>query len=140
MPRSKHSADYGPEYEQLLLRAYTSLQTRPGEDYTIQLETPNVSASLKAKIYAYLRSLREENARPDLVAMAGTLSLRCAGCAVVFFRRQDSWDARALRNALGLDEDFAQDAAESSGVVIPARPDVVETPHQKLMRIRSGKN
>lgn len=136
MPRSNHPDDYGPEYEQLLLRAYTHLQSHPGQDFTIQLEAPNVSASLKAKVYAYLRSLRKENARQDLIAMAGTLSLRCAGCAIVFFRREDSWDARALRDALGLGEDFTKDAAEARGVVIPPRPQAVESPHEKLMRIR----
>lgn len=128
MPRSRRPTAYGPEYEQLLLRSFTE---SANGDFTLQMDSPNAAASLRAKIYAYFSALRKSSPDSDSVQMCNRLSLRCAGSALVIFRSEDSWDARALRNALGLEEGFA-DVGGSTGVIAPSSPNL-----EKLREIRS---
>lgn len=130
MPRSRRPQAYGDEYEQLLLRAFTS--TSKG-DFTLQLESPNAAASLRSKIYAYFTALRSSSTRADLVEMADKLSVRTAGSALVLFRAEDSWDARALRSALGLEKGF-NEVGQAAGVVAPANPHL-----ERLKSLRSSK-
>lgn len=104
MPRSKVPAVYGPEYEQLLLTAFAnSFDTT----YKLALPDPALSRALSKKTYAYWNALRTENTRPDLIELCNKLSIRIVGEEMWFFRRTDSWDAVAIRNAMGLEKGFA---------------------------------
>ena len=110
MPRTTRADAYGPEYEQLLLLSFAS--------------------SMKRKVYAYWKALRTENLRPDLVEKSNLLSLRVEGGALVVFRREDAWDARALRESMGLEKGFADTIG--SGVLVAKSPTdaLVERLHQ----------
>lgn len=130
MPRSRRPQAYGDEYEQLLLRSFTA--SAQG-DFTLQLESPNAAASLKSKVHAYFTALRASGAHPDLVTMADQLSVRTAGSALVLYRREDSWDARALRAALGLEKGF-NEVGQAAGVIAPANGNL-----ERLKAMREGK-
>lgn len=100
---------FGPEYEQLLLRAHTELNspTNVALEFTVQFADVKVSSSVQMKFREYLRVLRRSSQRPDLVAISMPISTRVAGAALVFFRRENSVDAIAIRHALGLADGFA---------------------------------
>ncbi len=115
MPRLNTLENFGPEYEQLLLRAHEALQNKP--EFAIQFASNNVAASLRTRAYGYFKALRTSNSRPDLCAISTGLSMRVAGSALVFFRRENSADAIALREALGLAEGFA-DGGANAGVIV----------------------
>lgn len=132
MPRSKRTIAFGPEYEQLLLR----WSQAPGGSLTLQLQTPNAAHSLRSKLYAYFAALRHENTRPDLIRLSDMVALRCASSALVVYHRDDSWDAEALRNALGLEKGFAEGAG-STGIVMS--PSAQSAALEKLAEIRKRK-
>jgi hypothetical protein len=115
MPRTTRTAAFGPEYEQLLLLAFES----QGEKW-FQFNSASVALSMKRKVYAYWKALRTENLRPDLVEKSNLLSLRVEGGSLVVFRREDAWDAKALRASMGLEKGFAD--ALSSGVLVAKSP------------------
>ena len=91
---------YGPEFEQLTLTAFRNLPFR------LPLETVNKAKIMRARVYGYWRALREEDLRLDLVEMADTLAVGQEGSTLVFTLKVDSWEARAIRAALGLVEGF----------------------------------
>src|ERR1700743_2997816 len=111
MARSTRLSSYVPEYEQLVLRAYSKLQHAQLSDnaeFVLQLATPALANSLRFKTYGYFTALRNSTERPDLLGMIETLAIRVAGSALVIYRREDSWDSTALREALGLGKGFAE--------------------------------
>lgn len=117
MPRNNSLENYGPEYEQLLLRASNGLSQKSSE-FVVQFERPDIATSIRARTYGYFKALRTSNLRPDLSALATNISMRIAGSALVFFRRENSEDVVAIRNALGLDAGFAEHGG-IAGVVAP---------------------
>lgn len=123
MPRSHRPAAYGQEYRVALMEAFA--ETSDGREWTLQLPDQNTANSLRAKFYAYFNAVRTNEGHTDMARIVDVLSLRVAGSALVFFRSSDSWDARALRNAMGLSRP----------------PDaVVSNPHlEKLKEIRRSK-
>jgi len=102
VPKIYSLRDFGPEFESLLTRADHTLCSG-SEDYTIQFDSPKIAAQLRFRCYAYFKCLKNSAARPDLVAMCDSLSIRIAGSALVFYRRNDDATSAALRSALGLD-------------------------------------
>lgn len=96
MPRSTVPAIYGPEYEQLLLRAYDQ------GGLEITLESEKHATSFRGKVYSYFKALRTDGSRPDLIAKSQAISLTVEGRVFKAFPSADSWDAVAIREALGL--------------------------------------
>lgn len=123
-------SEFAPEYEQLLLRASAALQSN--SECPVQFATPRIANSVQARFRAYVRALKSSNDRPDLTAAATNISSRIAGSALVFFRREDSVDAMAIRDALGLSPGFA-DGSDTRGVIAPS------THLDTLKRIRERK-
>ena len=136
MGRSTDLTHYGPEYEQLLLRAEEGLHDK--DEYTVQFASNNVATSIRTRTYGYFKALRESGKRPDLCAISTGLSMRVAGSALVFFRRENAADAVALRNALGLPDGFAEGGGNVGMVVAPQSG--LSSHLQKLDEIRSRKN
>ena len=135
MPRKTDLQSFGQSYEQLLLRASEAL--RSGQpDYAVQFESPNIALSIRGRTYAYFKALRGSKERHDLVPLLDGLSIRCAGSAMVFFRRGEELDEMAIRRALGI-EDAIGNGGDSRGLVVP------QTSHKdaldKLKRIRERK-
>lgn len=123
MPRTSRPTAYGPEYRVAIMEAFA--ETSDGRDWTLQLPDQNTANSLRAKFYAYFNAVRTNESHTDVARMVDALSLRVAGSALVFFRSSDSWDARALRDAMGLSKP-------------PEAP--VSNPHlEKLKQIRGAK-
>lgn len=139
MPRSDRSASYGPEYEALLLRAHAACTCSVSKVYEMPLTTPSMASSIKSKIYAYFKSLRREGLRPDLIQLADQLSLRVSGTSLEFFLRADSWDAVAIRQALGLVDGFADLGSESGIVSAPAGRSESAKEKLEAIRRREGK-
>ncbi len=135
MPRSSRVESYPPEYEQLLLRAHEATSLGDGQ-FLIPLESSSAAHSLKAKVYSYFSALRGEATRPDLTILAHDLSLRVQDKSLCIFRKEDSWDAEALRSALGLSKGFAS-TGSTTGVMAPSsgQSEALE----KLKAIRSRK-
>ena len=135
MPRSKRTAVYGPEYEQLLLTAHKECAKQGAHAYLLQLPSPQHALQLKSKVYAYFNALRKEANRPDLVIFADQLSLTITGDFLEFFRREDSWDAKAIRNALGLKEGFS----ELGGPAVATAPSAQTSALDRLHDMRNSK-
>jgi hypothetical protein len=133
----KSFEDYGPEYEQLLLRANDGLKS--ARDYAVQFATIQIADSIQARFRAYVRALKQSPSRPDLVALASNLSTRTASAALVFYRREDSVDAIAIREALGLERGFAD--TSGSGVIAPqsGQTDALGRLHQLRARKNESK-
>ena len=118
MPRKTDLPSFGSEYEQLLLRAHADLITAGKGEFTVQFENPNIALSMRGRVYAYFRALRQSTARPDLTALCDGIGIRAAGSAMVMFRDEDALDRVRLRNALGLAPGFDQ-GIEIRGVLAP---------------------
>lgn len=131
MPRSQRTVTYGPEYEQLLLRAHGWGDL----GYQVNFDSATMARFLRSKVYAYFKALRKEGDRPDLIKMSDELSLRVEGMSLHFFRREDSWDAVALRNALGLEKGFA----ELGGTQVAVSPAAKAAMLEKLTELRKKK-
>lgn len=123
-------SEFLPEYEQLLLRAAHALQSN--SEFAVQFTTDKIVNSVQARFRAYVRSLKSTGDRPDLTAAATNISTRVAGTALIFFRREDSVDAMAIRDALGLSPGFA-DGSDTRGVIAP------NTHLDRLREIRNRK-
>ena len=124
-------SEFQPEYEQLLFRA-TDVLGKGHAEFAVQFATPKIANSVQAKFRAFVRSIKSTNDRPDLAAVCVNVSTRIAGSALVFFRREDSVDAMAIRDALGLAPGFA-DGSDSRGMIAPS------THLDTLKRIRERK-
>ena len=96
MPRSRRPTHYGPEYEQLLLRAFAE------RGLSFDLPSPAHCLSFRGKVYSYFKALHTANTRPDLIAMADALSLSCSGPTFSIYPVEDSWDNCLLREVLDL--------------------------------------
>lgn len=133
MPKGKQMKDFGPEFEQLLLKIDKAMSSGADES-TIQFATQALAHSLRFRIYQYFQALRASGDRPDLTAMCSGLSMRVAGSALVFYRRGEDKESAALRDALGLEKGFA-DGPSTPGV---ATPDTVLSANiDQLMAIRA---
>lgn len=135
MPRTPTLASYGPEYEQLILRADHELSTGR-EEYAVQFDTPNIARAIRTRAYGYFKALRNDGKRPDLTGICTNLSMRIAGSALVFFRCENSVDAVAIRNALKLEIGFAD--VETRGVIAPESG--LSTHMERLKEIRERKS
>ena len=106
------AADYPPEFEHLLRAC-----TLPGAAaLVIQLPTPVLAISLRSRFYSYLRALRIEATRPDLVQLETIATVSAVPgnpCALRFHLVSNSPDLHAVRAALGFPE----------GAPLPPLPD-----------------
>lgn len=124
---------YGPEYEQLLLTAFSQLP------YTFQLETSGQAKLFRAKVYGYFRALREENLRLDLIEMADNISATAIGSTLEFRLKKHTWDNVAIRQQLGLADNFAEVGNGTNGNELQV-PDLMGTRLAKqLADIRARK-
>lgn len=119
--------DYGQEYEQLLLRVHAGLSDKT--EYAVQFSEARVAHRVQARFRAYVRALRDSADRPDLTVLCADLSTRLASSALVFYKKEDSEDAVAIREALGLSREFAE--TSQPGLVAPSNPHM-----DKLQSIR----
>ena len=94
MPRTTRPAAYGPEYEQLLLRAFAE------ERLTVPLPSEGHAKALRSKLYVYFTALRRDGTRPDLVAKADAVALNVTDNVLTISLAKDSWDNAAIRDAL----------------------------------------
>jgi hypothetical protein len=134
MAHVKRAVTYGPEYEELLIRAYEVTLTET--EYTLHLKDHATAVTLQQKVYGYFRSLRLEGLRPDLVQRCELLSMHIVGNDLEFFRRANSWDAKLLREQLGLDDDFAAVNALPLGSN-PIQRNPQENLVEKLTKVRA---
>lgn len=91
---------YGPEFEQLLLTAAKGLP------FKFPLDTVGKAKIMRARIYGYFRALKEENIRLDLIELTEALRITQDDHLIVFLKKHDSWESQAIRQALGLADDF----------------------------------
>lgn len=101
MPRSARPQAYPLEYQQLLNAASLAVAT-PGGYYSLTLPSPSQAQALKSKLYAYFRAVRSDPASAALAAKSDLLSLSVADCVLIIRHQDDSWDAKLLREAMGL--------------------------------------
>jgi len=69
MPLPTTLKGFGSEYEQCLLRAHAAL-SEGSEEYVIQFASPNIATSMRGRVYAYFKALRNSTERPDLTALS----------------------------------------------------------------------
>ena len=115
MPRTTRAVAYGPEYEQLLLLAFASTT-----ELRFTFPSCSIARSMKSKVYAYWKALRTEGLRPDLIEKSNLLSMRIEEAELVFFRREDAWDAKMLRASMGLEKGFSDVLGQ--GVLVAKSP------------------
>ena len=114
----QRAAQFGAEYEQLLLRIWEKTPFR------FPFKTGADAKAMRARCYAYFRFLRQENLRLDLVEMADSLTLRIEDNVLIFLRNEETWDHDAIRNILGIaKDDFGLKAAENE----LAQPDLLQS-------------
>lgn len=121
---------FGPEYEQLLLRLHEALKRAP--EFALQFPDPTAAHRMQARVRSYIRALKRDGNRPDLIGLCADVSSRLAGSAIVFYRAANAPDAIMLRHALGLSPGFA-DGSDTRGVIAPS------THLDTLKRIRERK-
>ena len=90
---------FGAEYEQLLLTVWKRTPFR------FPFDTNKGARSMRAKMYAYFRFLRQENLRLDLVEMADALTLTIEDNVLILQRNEETWDHESIRNILGIEKD-----------------------------------
>jgi hypothetical protein len=134
MPRRNALNSFGPEFEQLLLQATNALR-KGQQEYAVEFSSQKACHSVKFRMYAYMKALRESADRPDLTALQTNLSLRAVSCSLYFYRSGDDLDAKAIREALNLPDGFA-DGPSSAGVVNPESP--LSENLERLRNIRAG--
>lgn len=118
MPKGKQLSDFGPEFEQMLMRVDKAFLSG-ADEFPIDFATHKLAHALRFRIYSYFNALRVCGDRPDLAAMCSGLSMRIAGTALVFYRRGEDKESAALRDALGLEKGFA-DGPSTPGVAEPS--------------------
>jgi len=118
MPKGKELSDFGPEFQQMLLRVDKAFLAG-ADEFPIDFATHKLAHALRFRIYSYFNALRVCGDRPDLTAMCTNLSMRIAGTALVFYRKGEDKESEALRNALGLEKGFA-DGPTTHGVAAPS--------------------
>lgn len=96
---STRAAQFGPEYEQLLLTIWKKTPFR------FPLATNAAARAMRAKVYGYFRFQREENLRLDLIEMADSLTLRLEDNVLELLRNEETWDHESIRSILGLTKD-----------------------------------
>lgn len=136
MPRSNKIEAFGPEFEQLLLRAYNEIFVNKKEEWAVQFPNPKISNRIRMRMYTYFRVISQKGGRPDLAFQCKYLSMRLAGNALVFYHINEDVESRALREALGLQKGFA-DTGGTDGILAPqsAHTDALA----RLKRIRATK-
>ena len=100
MRRLHLASDYSPEYEHLL-RAATAPNAKP---ITLAFASPSQTIAVRAKLYAYFRSLRDEGLRPDLAYLTSliTLTLHKKKLSLTLSLSSLDFDNAAIRLALDL--------------------------------------
>ena len=121
MPRPARPSAYGPEYELLLLEASNS-----GTFY-LPLPSEAHARTFRMRFYGYLASLRKAAIRHDLLEKSDKLSVALDGAGLLFYPREDGWDAEAIRAGLGV----------SKSQVPPVAPTAHSMLVQKLAEIRA---
>lgn len=86
---------FGPEYEALIHRAFSSHHPLP-----IVCLTEKQANSLRHRIYAFFRALKSEGMRLDLIEKANGLTVSSSGKTLYLLHKRDSWDHVAIREAL----------------------------------------
>lgn len=111
---ANRAAQFGPEYEQLLLTIWKKTPFR------FPFDTDAGARAMRSKVYAYFRWLREENLRLDLVEMADSLTLRLEGNVLILMRNEETWDHESIRKILGVTKDtFGLKPADGSELQSP---------------------
>lgn len=126
MPRTTRPAAYGPEYEQLLLKAFTQgrlLLSLPSEQH---------AKAMRSKLYVYFTALRRNATRPDLIAKADAVALSVSGAVLCLSLACDSWDAVAIRESLGITKDTPLPDA-------PEPPTMQDQMRSKLAELRANR-
>lgn len=101
MPRSARPQAYPPEYAQLL-NAAALATAQPNGTYSLTLPSPSRAQALKSKLYAYFRAIRSDPASAVLATKSDLLSLSVTDAVLTIRHQEDSWDAKLLREAMGL--------------------------------------
>jgi hypothetical protein len=111
---------FGPEYEQLLLTVWAKTPFR------FPFPTGKDARAMRGKVYAYFRSLREENLRLDLIEIADAITLTLENDNVLIFQRnEETWDHDRIRNILGITkDDYGLRPADGTEL---AQPDLLGT-------------
>lgn len=138
MPKGSQLHDFGPEFEQLLLRVDKSM-AGGREEFVIDFADPKIAHALRFRIYGYFKALRSCAARPDLTAMSTGLSMRLAGCSIVFYHRGEDKETAALRDALGLEKGFEATPGHAA-VLAPTSPLTDHLTQLRAMRTTREKN
>lgn len=136
MPKGKQLSDFGPEFEQMLLRVDKAFLCG-ADEFPIDFGTHKLAHALRFRIYSYFNALRVCGDRPDLAAMCSGISMRIAGTALVFYRRGEDKESAALRDALGLEKGFA-DGPSSHGVLESVTPLTEHLAHLASIRAARG--
>lgn len=92
---------FGPEYEQLLLRAFAA-----DKELLLEFGNAKTARGMRARVYSYFKMLRHENLRLDLIEKAADLKICIKGTSLCIFHKVQSWDSKMLRASLGLPEDW----------------------------------
>lgn len=138
MPRKNDLPSFGPEFEQLLLRAHSHL-LQGHDEFPIDFTSQSLASSLRFRVYSYFKALRDSTSRPDLTALQTPLSLRVQGCTLFIYRRGEDTDAMALRIALGLPKGFADGPRDSDVLLAPTTLDK-HRERLRTIRDRSSKS
>ena len=149
-PRSKRvranllAEDYPPEFEHLLRACAT-----PGAPaLLIQLPNPILTHSLRSRFYAYLRALRTEATRPDLIQFETIITVSAVHgnpCALRFHLVSDSPDLHAVRTALGFTDNIplpplpAPDVAHAQIIGVDPSASFTQDMHKQLQELRASK-
>lgn len=141
MPRTQRTEGYPPEYEQVLFRAVQS----PNGELRLPMPSYKVAVAMKSKLYSYFSALRKAGVRQDLINTSDQFSMRCeppgedSRACLVIFRKEDSWDAQALRDALGLTKGFADLGQPANAPAVAVSPTAHAAMLDKLAEIRKRK-
>lgn len=96
MPAPSSLSLYSPDYAQLLLCASDALPDRP---FRVTLDSPQKAMALRRHLYGYFKALRAEGDEA-MIARANALTLTVEGSSLLFVKRQETWEVRAIRGAI----------------------------------------
>lgn len=98
MPRTTDLRKYPPEFEHLLQRAATGM---------VEFTFPTSAKAMRFRhrFYAYMKLLRDTNARPDLTKQAIAVGIRMSEdrCSLSIGPEHDSWEGELIRGVLGFE-------------------------------------
>jgi hypothetical protein len=135
MPRKNDLPSFGPEFEQLLLRAYDHLKAG-NDEFSVDFASQTLAHNVKFRCYDYFKALRESTLRPDLVGCCTNLSMRTVGTSLHFYRKGDDAASAAIRAALSLPKDFADGPTRAD---ILTAPTALDKNLERLAEVRASK-